>query len=205
MEKTQIYISIDTEFEDENVKTGNCLQLAFVAFKLEEGKREDLKRGRWEVDNLSVCFKDQFLTSKNENVLKFWEKFPDILERIHDEAVPIEKGINKIHLWLLDLMEKYTIVDYVCDISCVDFCWFKNLYLTYQKENQIKLPYKCLCTHNIKNTLLELNLISKSDLDYICYCSEFPHTHYALDDARLTAFEFLSLKNLMKRFRKENV
>lgn len=32
-EKEKIFIAIDTEFEHECVITGNCLQLAFVAFR----------------------------------------------------------------------------------------------------------------------------------------------------------------------------
>ena len=145
MQKQNITIAIDTEFQSSNVITGNCLQLAFVAFldDYEFNTDEDVstRQDLWIVDTLSVCFKDQN-KEKDVKVMDFWEKFPTILNRIKSEEVDIQDGFQQIQSWLNNIYDKYNVCGFMSDLSSVDFPWFRNLYLVHcdQTLNNFLLP-----------------------------------------------------------------
>jgi len=195
--KPTITIVLDTEFESSNMITGNFLQIGLVAI-LNDANLENLDDDHWIVDSLSACFEDQG-KEKEKGALEFWDKFQDIHNKIKSESVPIDFGMKNIQSWLNKLSETYTISNFMADISCIDFAWFRNLYLTYcdQSDNKFILPYKAICQYSMAEALV-LTGIGKQDI-WDCYKSErFPHTHYALDDALKTAYEYLRLKLFIK-------
>lgn len=195
--KPTITIVLDTEFESSNMIIGNFLQIGLVAI-LDDVDLENLDNDHWIVDSLSVCFEDQG-KEKEKSALEFWDKFQDIHNKIKSESVPINFGMRRVQNWLNKLSKTYKISNFMADISCIDFAWFRNLYLTYcdQSDNTFILPYKAICQYSMEEALI-LTGISKQDIRD-CYKSErFPHTHYALDDALKTAYEYLRLKLFIK-------
>ena len=132
-EKEKIFIAIDTEFEHECVITGNCLQLAFVAFR----------------ENID--------TWVNERVMDFWSKFPEIHNRILTEAKPIEEQMLKVEEWLIKLSETYDMT-FLADIANVDFCWLKNLYMVHS-NNTYRMPYKCLCLNGMEEAMIAMGIL----------------------------------------------
>lgn len=200
MSKPNILISIDTEFESSNVISGNCLQLAFVAF-LEEANPDDNED--WIVDKLSLCFLDQE-KQKNDNVMEFWSKFPEIHGRILSEAVDMKNAMLQLQVWLNELHRKYEVIGFLPDISTADFPWFRNLYLehTDQKLTEFFLPWDCICLSNMMKTLIVLGDNWK-DIKTFCTTERYKHTHYALDDAIECSYFYLKLKEYIKlNFRK---
>ncbi len=194
-EKEKIFISIDTEFEHECVTTGNCLQIAFVAFR--ENLTEIDNKDTWLIDTLSVCFEDQGKL-KDERVMDFWSKFPEIHNRILTEAKPIEEQMLKVEQWLIKLTDTYD-VTFLADIANVDFCWLKNLYMVHS-NNTYRMPYKCLCLNGMEEAMIAMRF-NKTDIRAYCKCPLFVHTHYALDDAMETAHCYLAMKKLMISYR----
>jgi hypothetical protein len=192
----EICISIDTEFESSNVIDGNCLQLGFVAFRLSD---ELLMNDDWIVDKLSICFKDQG-KKKEESCLKFWNEFPLIYERIIKEAEDISLQMLKLKNWLNELSGRYKIVNFIADYSCIDFPWFRNLFLTHcnlTEEDEFQLPYKCICVASMIHTL-EILGHNKKKINEYCKCSRYEHTHYALDDAIEGAYYYLKLREYIR-------
>lgn len=187
----KIFIAIDTEFEHECVILGNCLQLAFVAFR--ENLIDINNKDTWLIDSLSVCFEDQNKL-KDDRVMEFWSKFPEIHDRILSEARPIHEQMLKVEEWLLKLSEKYEIT-FLADIANVDFCWLKNLYMIYS-NNTYRMPYKCLCLNGMEEAMIIMGF-EKTTIREYCKCPLFVHTHYALDDAMETAHCYLAMKKLM--------
>ena len=205
MDKEDVYIAIDTEFESENVILGNILQLGFVVFVVPQSlTEEDLKKGEWIREKESFCFTDQF-KDKQGRVMDFWSKFPEIHKRIQEEALPIDEQFEKIQIWLNSMYSKYNVKHYVADHSAVDFPWFKNLYQSLNVDSlsndNFRLPWKCLCTFNMKQVLLELGC-DINDIYKQTTTEVFPHTHYATEDALQTAYEYLSLLRLIREIQR---
>ena len=195
--KQTITIVLDTEFESSNMITGNFLQIGLVAI-LDDANLANLDDDHWIIDSLSVCFEDQG-KEKDKSALEFWDKFQDIHKKIKSESIPIDFGMGNVQKWLNKLSETYNISNFMADISCIDFSWFKNLYLTYcdQSYNKFILPYKAICQYSMVEALLLTGICKQDILNY--YKSDrFPHTHYALDDALKTAYEYLRLKLFIK-------
>ena len=200
MELEPILIVLDTEFESSNMITGNFLQLGLVAiFDNVSIPLCELDDNKWLVDSLSVCMKDQG-KEKEKSTMKFWSIFPEIHHRIQSEAIPIEQGMKQVQQWLNMLSTKYKISNFIADISCVDFSWFRNLLLTHcnMEENLFTLPYKALCQYSMEEALIMTGIVNKQDIRNCYKQDRFPHTHYALDDALRTAYEYLLLKCFMK-------
>ena len=198
--RKKITIVLDTEFESSNMINGNFLQLGLVAI-LNDADLDNLDDDHWIVGKLSKCFKDQG-KEKEKPVMDFWSKFQDIHDKIENEAVPIEIGMLDVQTWLNNLSDMYEITNFMCDISCVDFAWFRNLYLTHCDitNNKFFLSYKGLCQYSMEESLSLLGVDKKEIYDF--YKSErFPHTHYALDDALKTAYEYLRLKLFIRNFK----
>lgn len=197
--KTKVVISIDTEFESSNVITGNCLQLGFVVI-LDDPDYNKLDDGSWILETLSLCFKDQPDKEKDENVVNWWLKYPEIYKKIKDESKDIKELMIELQEWLNNIYEKYDVIGFLADHSAVDMPWFRNLFLTHcdQTKTNFVLPWACKCTTNISETLVLLGL-TKPEIVKFCNTSKFPHTHYAVDDAIQCGYEYLSLKLLIKQ------
>lgn len=190
---SKITIVLDSEFESSNMITGNCLQLGFVAI-LNDADLDNLDNDHWIVSQLSVSFKSQN-KEKDDSAMIFWSKFPDVYNRIASEAGPISDKMYEVKNWLNKLSETYQITNFMADISCVDFTWFRNLYLTYcdTRGDNFNLPYKAICGFSMEETLILAGFNKQTIRDFY-HSDRFPHTHYALDDALKTAYEFLRLK-----------
>ena len=130
--------------------------------------------------------------------MKFWKDFKDIHDKIIKEGVEISKGMKTIQRWLNGIYSKYTIVNFVADHACVDMAWFRSLFLTHCKETKFNLPYSCRNTDDMVKDLILLNF-TKNEITEYCTNSLYPHTHYALDDAVQTGYEYLRLKQLFKK------
>lgn len=196
--KPKIIIVIDTEFESSNMMNGNFLQLGLVAIldDCELVNTTDTTDKPWLVDTLSVCFLEQEGKLKEKSAVQFWKKFRDVYQRIKDESGPPVEKMRDVQIWLNDLAESYEIVSFMADISCVDFTWFRNLYLTYcvnMKRDKFQMPYKALCQYSMEEALV-LSGVSKDEIYDFYQSDHLPHTHYALDDAIKCAYEFLRLK-----------
>lgn len=194
----EIDIVLDVEFESSNMITGNCLQIGFVAIPHEVHDWE-IESGEWKLETLSVCFLSQEQDTE-DNVMEFWSKFPEVYQRIKSEAGPILEKMNEVKVWLNKLSRKYKIKDFVSDIGCVDFSWFRNLYLTYSttEGDNFKLPYKSVCMDGMERVLKFF--YSWEYIQSYYNSGKYPHTHYALDDAIKTAHEYLKLKSLITKF-----
>lgn len=199
--KRNISIFIDTEFESSNMITGNFLQLGFVAF-YEDVEDPSDSTLNWVADTLSVSFLDQG-KQKDKSVMEFWAGFQEIKERIMSEAVEINSGFLQIQNWLNNLSERFNITNFVSGISCVDFSWFRNLYLTHtdQSLTRFSLPFKSICVHTKYRTMLEFGF-QKEAIDNYCKSKILRHTHYALDDALEEAYYYLRMKQLIALARK---
>jgi 3'-5' exoribonuclease Rv2179c-like domain len=195
--KKNIIVSLDTEFESQNIITGNCLQLAFVAFYEDCENLDLLDTSSWIVSQLSLCFKDQN-KKKDQDVMKWWEEYPEIYQKIYSEAIDLPTAMQKLQCWLNMLSEKYNIKNFLADHSCIDFPWFKNLYLTHcdQNLNKFRLPWTSICIDNMKRTLIIIG-IKEEDITNYCTHEKFKHTHYALDDALECAFYYIKLKEFI--------
>lgn len=172
---------------------GNCIQLGFVAI-INDVNLDNLDDNHWIVDKLSICFENQN-KEQDQSVMNFWSKFPEVHNRIKSEAGPIRDKILEVKQWLNLLSSTYEITNFISDISCVDFSWFRNLYLTYSNtEGDIfQLPYKSICTYSMEECLI-LTCINKNQIREFYQFERFPHTHYATEDALKTAYEYLKLK-----------
>lgn len=201
----KVIISIDTEFTSSNVITGNCLQLAFVVMlddPIINNNVEILEDSKnWIIDTLSLCFVKQDNKNEEQHVVEWWNGFPEIYKRIMEESKDINISIKTLQLWLNNIYSKYEVIGFLADHSSVDMPWFRNLFLTHcdQTQTKFKLPWGCVCTTNMVNTLLLLG-IKKKEINKFCYSQNFPHTHYALDDAVQTGYYYLKLKLLMKQY-----
>ena len=122
-------------------------------------------------------------------------------QRIKREGKNIKEQMQVLQIWLNDLSSKYKINNFVADISAVDYSWFRSLFLTHcdQSLNTFFLPYKCICTSNIVNVLLDLGY-SKMWIDNYSKSNKYPHTHYASEDALCTAYKFIRLKEITLNF-----
>lgn len=199
-QKQNISIVLDVEFESSNMINGNIIQMAFVAIP-NKYEGEDLLSKDWIIDELSVCFEDQPGKVKEENVMAFWAKFPEVRERIRSEAGPISEKMQEVKQWLNRLSVKYNITDFVSDLSCVDFAWFRNIYLTYctSEDSVFEMPYSCICTSSMDKVVNNFMGYPR-ELQYLYDESiAFPHTHYALEDARKTGYDYIRLKMLIQR------
>lgn len=195
----EIIIAIDTEFESSNMINGNCIQLGFVAI-IAKPNFEITDDSEWLIETLDLCFEDQDDKLKEKNVMEFWNKFPEVRERIRSNSKPIGEQMIKLQLWLNDLSDRYIIKGFVADHSCVDFGWFRNLFLTHcdQLKSRFNLPYKCFCTFNIVEVLKSLGYSNEYLTEY-CNNEKYPHTHYAVEDAIQTSYEYLRLQQIIKR------
>jgi len=204
-DKKNILICIDTEFESSNVITGNCLQLAFTAFyedyDVSDSNKDEIIDKKWIVDSKSFCFKDQG-KEKEKRTMEFWSKFPEIREKIRSEERDVKECMVELQEWLVTLSEDYNISGFMADHSCIDFPWFRNLYMEHLDEDKPKifLTWRCHCICNITDGILMANpKANKNDLNKFCEDLEmFPHTHYALDDVYGTAYYYLRLKLYVK-------
>lgn len=203
VEKKKIKIAIDTEFLSENIISGECLQLGLVAFYYDS--QVNLEQDDWIVDKFSVCFSSQG-KKINKETFNWWDCcFPDVLQRIKNEQVNIEKGMIDLHNWLSNLNKKYIISGYVADHSSVDMPWFRNLYLEYSPlfDEPLNLPWGCECTTNITKTIEKMYPDLKPKyLKKLCQNEKYPHTHYATEDALQTAYEYMVLDRFI--FKKRN-
>ena len=193
LDKKKITIVLDTEFKSSNMITGDCLQLGFVAI-FDEADLDNLDDDHWIVSYISVCFLSQD-KDYEDGVMNFWSNFPEVYNKIMSEAGPIDQKMYEVKEWLNNLSEAYEISNFMSDISCVDFTWFRNLYLTYctTEGDKFFLPYKAICGYSMEEALIIAGIDKKEIRDF--YQSErFPHTHYALEDALKTAYEYLRLK-----------
>lgn len=193
--KQNISIVLDVEFESSNMINGNIIQMGFVPIP-NRYEGEGLSSKDWIIDELSVCFEDQPGKLKEESVMAFWAKFPEVRERIRREAGPISEKMQEVKQWLNRLSVDYNITD----LSCVDFAWFRNIYLTYctPEDSAFEIPYSCVCTSSMDRVIIFMGHIGELDCLYDA-SSEFPHTHYALEDARKTGYDYIRLKSLIQR------
>lgn len=199
MEKEEICIVLDVEFISNNILTKSLTQIGLVAIKKNCSTLE-LEGETWIIDRLSVCFSDQDKI-KDESVMNFWSKFPEIYNRIQSEALSEVDGMRNVQVWLNNLYRNYNIVKYISDPACVDFQWFRSFYLEYcdQSLNEFPyLPFKCLCLDAIYDVLADVKCISKKDIIHFTETERYKHTHYALDDALKTAYEYLKLKQIFQ-------
>lgn len=189
-----ITIVLDVEFKSSNMITGDCLQLGFVAIRNGVNLLNIDCKEEWFIDSLSVCFKTQ-MQDEERSVMDFWSNFPDVYKRIESEAGPISEKMKEAQDWLNALSEKYKIVDFVADISCIDFPWFRNLYLTYcdRSKNKFTLPYKAICQYSMEQSLIMAGF-AKDEIKVWYQSDMYPHTHYAEEDALKTAYEYLRLR-----------
>jgi len=195
-----VSIFIDTEFESNNMITGNFLQVGMVAFL--DGYKEPTDYNlSWKVDSICVSFLDQN-KQKEESVMNFWNKNEEIRQRILSEAVEITEGFCRIEDWLIDLSQRYIIKDFVSGIANVDYAWFRNLFLTHSR-NQFNLPFKSICCYSMLETLKLLgvrkegNFLILGDYNIEYKSSILKHTHYALDDAIEETYSYLKIRELL--------
>lgn len=191
-----IDIVLDVEFTSSNIIMGDCLQIGLVAIP-HRVKDEDIDKDEWIIDTLSVCFLPQG-KELEPGVMAFWSKFPEIRSKIDAEAGPITDKMNELNTWLNKLSEKYKIKNFISDIASCDFAWFRSLYLTHVKttDNVFELPYISICTHSMEHVFAKDE--SKDELKAYYKSERFPHTHYALDDAIKTAYEYLKLRKYIR-------
>lgn len=144
MQKQNVLISIDTEFESSNVITGNCLQLGFVVIH-DNPNYDTLDEGSWIFEKLSLCFNEQEDKLKEESVVKWWSRFPDIYNKIKSESRDLKESMNELQEWLNFVYDKYNVIGFLADHSSVDMPWFRNLFLTYcdQSKTNFRLPWGC--------------------------------------------------------------
>lgn len=191
-DKEDILICIDTEFESPNIITGNCLQLAFVAFKSNATPEES--DDDWVVDGLSLCFKDQG-KEKDVDTMNFWSNHSKIHDDIISKGEDIKISMIKLQEWMYDLSQNYNLKGFVCDHSSVDFQWFRCLYTTHLDNTKPKifLTWRCNCTWNMTETIVKFGYTRDEIKEY--YKNEnLTHNHFALDDAKNTAYQYLRLK-----------
>lgn len=196
--KEDICIVLDVEFSSSNIITESILQLGFVAIKKNCSAYDLENNESWIVDKLSVCFDDRDKI-KEDGVMNFWATFPQIYDRIKSESVSLEFGMRKVQEWLNELYENYNIVKFISDPAVADFPWFRCLYLKYcdQSLNKFpRLPHKCFDLDTVYELLADTHNMNKKDIINSTDTTRFQHTHYALDDAIKTAYEYLKLKQL---------
>ncbi len=216
MSKEEVYISVDTEFESSNIINGNILQLGFCVFRIPLNLDYNLNlksvlncnlgsNDPWLIDQKSFCFQDQG-KMEDESCMEFWAKFPEIYKRIQDEALPIAEQFLKMQVWLNEIHDKYKVVNFVSDYVSVDYAWFKNLYLVYcdTSKDNFFLSWKPICTSNIRKVLIDFGF-DKEELTKKCEDIKYPHTHYAMDDALETAYEYIVLSYIIKCTREEMI
>lgn len=199
MNKTKVVISIDTEFLNSNIISGQCLQLGFVVIKY-DATDENLKNDSWLYETLSLCFKPQKDKFEDEKCATWWKNYPDIMEKIIGEAEDIEIQMKKLQNWLNNMYQKYYIVGFLADHSSVDMPWFRNLFLehTNQEDTKFVVPWSCICTANMTNTLILMGY-NKNDIKKICSSEKYKHTHYAVDDAIECGYYYLKLKSFIQK------
>lgn len=198
MMNNNIKIALDVEFKSSNLIKGDCLQLGFVAF-LENPIENIDENDDWIVGKLSVCFKTQNQESE-KNVMNFWANFPEMYQRIQNEAVPVEEGMCKVQQWLNEIYIKYNVTGFIADPASVDFQWFRSLYLTHcdQSLNTFNLPYKALCTDSMLYVFVNVLGLNKAEIISKCSSPKYPHTHYALEDALECAYFYLRIMQYKK-------
>lgn len=189
--KPAVYIALDTEFENEAMYEENIIQLGFVVFTHDADTADPQITI---VDTQSFCFTNAG-KRPNPHCMSFWAEFSDIHARIRAEAAPIDVQFTRIQTWLRGVYDKYTVVNYVADIACVDFAWFKNLYLRWcdATSDPYTLPYKCISTDNMKTALVYSGITTAEYIKEKLTACPYPHTHYASEDAAQTAYEFALL------------
>lgn len=203
MEQYDVYIALDTEFEGASVTQHNLLQIGLIAFKIHVREnitfenREQLNDNtpNFEiVDQASFCFSPQDGKISDPQCMAFWAQYPNIYARIKSEMRPIDEQFAAIQAWLINIYKQYRVIAFVADIAAADFPWLKSLYSQYcTATTAVPMPYRCISTTDIRDTLAEIGMLSKTDhRDMLAKCP-YPHTHYALDDALQTAYEYGAL------------
>lgn len=192
MEKQKVRISIDVEFLSSNVISGECLQLAFVVFT------ENLEN--FILDELSVCFLPQG-KQQELSVVEFWSNNQEILERIHSESKPIHNQMQIVKEWLENVYNKYRVLEFVAEPGAVDLPWVRCLYFEHCSSSTFTFPYHCKCVSTMKGILINMGY-SWDEIEEYLKTDIYVHTHYALDDAKLTAFRFVKLLEFFRKIPK---
>jgi hypothetical protein len=193
--KKEIIISIKTNVESDDIMNGNCLQISFVAFFVDTIPTDDES---WIVDSLDLCFTDQN-KKKDPKLVEFWNvKHPEIKRKIDDNSRNIKDQMLLLQYWLNFLSTRYIIELFVADTSYVSFSWFTSLYSTHcnTKLDNFDISFSCLSITDMTLTLLLLG-ITNQQIQSITKSSYFKKTYYAMDDAKLTAYEFLSIRRFL--------
>jgi hypothetical protein len=209
-EPYHVYIAIDTEFEGPSVTAHNLLQIGLVAFKLHTREnltyetRENLNAFAEKVadntpdieivEHASFCFLPQEGKTCDPQCMAFWANFPDVYAHIKSEMRPIDEQFAAIQAWLAEIYKTYCVVAYVADIAAADFPWLKSLYAQYcVATTAVPMPYRCISTHDIRDTLADIGMLSKTAHREMLAKCPYPHTHYAVEDAMQTAYEYGAL------------
>lgn len=196
--KEQIFLSLDIEANGPSPTTNDCLQIAVAACTYHEAP-SNYNRDEWLVSTLDLCFLPQENRKEDEQTMnEFWSKYPEILDKIRQNAKDPTENMNRLVAWLKMLENDYEIVEWVAAPAGYDWQWLNCMYNSYPPTEKYNLPHSCKCLSSMKKIIRNWPTFSDIDGFLNVGCEKFPHTHYAVDDAVEQAYKYLRLTNFSK-------
>lgn len=194
-ERPSVYIVYDVEADGPSPAENSCIQMGFVAFTLDY--EQDFPSNI--VSSLDLCMEPDKDQTVDRDTSEFWDKFSDIRERIRINQTRPHEAIKRLECWLLKLSEAYKIERFVAGPSSYDWQWVNCYWHKYGGGTDYSLGYSSECFSSLKRAMSYSKHIHKDNIDEIVgkYDDEYPHTHYALDDAMREAAQYFEFRKFL--------
>ena len=192
--KQDVIISIDVETTGESPCTSSCVMIGLAVMRNIDPNSN--------IENLilekkSWCIKEITNRPPSDRCWnEFWLKNISVWNHIKNNAVEVEIVMKDFADFYADLLSKYN-CKFVAAPASFDWQWIKCIYDEFGPKNKIDLPFSIECYSSIKRLAIQLGLERKF-IDQLTTHQDFPHTHFAHDDAVEQGYAYLQLVYWLK-------
>lgn len=189
IDKEEVILSFDTEFDAESPASGNLRSIGIVVFKDSE-----------EIDSLELNIIPRMKIIMAPDKQAFWSRFPEAYARLQKDALHPQEAMRKLSSFLKKYQDCR--VKWVAGPANNDWQFINYYYTKYHEPGFYKLPYKVECLSTLRDTFFEMACISRPTQSKMmaAWRGDAQHTHVAVEDAREAGRIYCGIKRAMAEF-----
>ena len=199
-----IAISIDVETTGPAVLKHSCRQLGAAAVYFHQKHPDGYNSQEWLIDTRCWAIRPQEGKVDDEKTLAFLHRQGGLMLEIEANQVDVTEAIREFCQWYHELSERFNIAIIIASPASFDYAWLVSLVAFYRPPDapEIQLPIACRDLTTMQHIAEKFFGIDTRSSDSILERHCFGIKHHALNDALRQAWQFLTLRSEMARYKK---
>lgn len=199
-----IAISIDVETTGPAVLKHSCRQLGAAAVYFHQKRPDGHNSQEWLIDTQCWAIRPQEGKVDDEKTVEFLYRQPGLMTEIEAKQVDVTEAIGDFCRWYHELSQRFNIVIIIASPASFDYAWLVSLVAYYRPDDapDIQLPIACRDLTTMQHVAEKFFGIDTRSSESILEQHCFGTKHHALNDALRQAWQFLTLRSEMARYKK---